>query len=180
VALSRWNKLILVLCIGVAMVGAVAGVAGVVALAREFTTLSEMSPVVALLAPILVLPMLSGGAALANQQRANIAATMGVGVVLLNLCLLLPVIILIRKPLQELHRNLDGRFPLRFDLIAGNSSLVFSWVTWRVDNVVLLVLAFILIPAALGRWRLGRAEGVTLIGLYAVYVIMESAAGMRM
>jgi Ca2+/Na+ antiporter len=176
-ALNRAN---LILCIGVAIVGAFAGVAGVVALSREFSQLSELSPVVALLAPILVLPMLSGGAALANDSRANVATTTGVGVVMLNLCLLLPVIILLRRPIQSLHRNLDGKFPIRFDLFTGNSSLVFSWVTWRVDNVVLLVLAFVLIPAALGRWRLGRAEGVTLIGVYAVYVIMEAAAGMRM
>ncbi len=55
----------------------------------------------------------------------------------------------------------------------------FGWVTWRLDNVVLVVLAFMLVPASMGRWRLQRAEGLMLILLYGVYVLMEAAGTMR-
>jgi Ca2+/Na+ antiporter len=55
----------------------------------------------------------------------------------------------------------------------------FAWVTWRLDNVVLVLLAFMLVPVSLGRWRLQRAEGFTLIVLYGVYVLMEAAESMR-
>ena len=44
------------------------------------------------------------------------------------------------------------------------------------DSVVLVVLSFALFPVAMGRWRLGQAEGLTLIAAYGVYVLMEAAA----
>ena len=64
---------------------------------------------------------------------------------------------------------------------AGNDGpLPLPLITWRVDVVVLVVLGFILLPTSLGRWRLGKAEGVVLITLYVLYVMLELVGHMRM
>lgn len=47
------------------------------------------------------------------------------------------------------------------------------------DSVVLVVLSFALLPAAMGRWKLGFVEGLALIAVYGVYVLMEAAASLR-
>jgi Ca2+/Na+ antiporter len=168
------------LCVLLAMIGGIAGVVGAVRVGRDFPAIPDVAMIVAVLGPILVLPMLTGGAALAQSNRGWAAITSAVAVVLLNLCVLLPVVALIWYPAQmerrdfllgSIHRVLGG---------LGNAGpLPFSWVTWRVDNVVLVLLSFVLIPASLGKWRLGRMEGITLIALYAVYVLMEAAGRMR-
>ena len=55
-----------------------------------------------------------------------------------------------------------------------------SLPTWRVDSVVLVVLAFVLLPVSLGRWELGRWEGAGLILGYAMYLILEAAVTIRL
>ncbi len=97
-------------------------------------------------------------------------------VVLLNLCVLLPIVILLWYPLQSAPNMGLGN---AIHVLGRAEALPFSWVTWRVDNVILVLLAFPLFPAALGRWRMGRPEGLTLIAIYAVYVLMEAAGNMR-
>jgi cation:H+ antiporter len=175
---ERWVRWInFVLCIFLSMLGAIAGVVGAEHLSRNLSAISDLATIVAVLAPLLVLPILMGGAHLAQTNRAGVAVTTAVGVVLLNLCLLLPVVVLVNYPAQVgggWHHLLA-----RIGEVREASPMPFSWVTWRVDNVVLVLLSFVLVPAALGRWKLGRAEGFTLIGLYAVYVVMEVAGNMR-
>jgi len=94
---------------------------------------------------------------------------------------LLPVVTLIWYPAQMINpKDLIGSIHhLASTGLGGSTPLPFSWVTWRVDNVVLVLLSFMLIPASLGRWRLGRTEGFTLIALYAAYVLMEAAGSLR-
>ncbi|HEX4055210.1 MAG TPA: hypothetical protein VHX86_13180 [Tepidisphaeraceae bacterium] len=175
-----FRKANLVLSVCLAFVGAVAVLLGLQRLGRETPEISDTAIVVAILGPLLVLPMLSRGAALAQKKnRAWMATTSAVGVVLLNLCLLLPVIILLWYPISAVHRNGSGLFHLGMRPLGGVSPMPFPWVTWRVDNVVLLLLSFILLPVSMGRWRLGKAEGITLIALYGVYVLMEAAGTMR-
>ena len=169
----------LALSICVALVGAVAGILGAEHIGRNLPQISDMASVVAVLGPLLVLPMLTGGAALAQKKRAWVATTSGVGVVLLNLCLLLPVLILLWYPAHTVHWQPSAVFHLRFSSLWAVSPMPFAWVTWRLDNVVLILLAFMLVPASMGRWRLQRAEGLTLIILYGVYVLMEAAGNMR-
>jgi hypothetical protein len=166
-----------VLCIFLSMLGGVAGVIGAKHLSATLNSISDLATVVAVLAPLLVLPILTSGGHLAQTNRAGAAVTTGVGVVLLNLCLLLPVVVLLNYPLQVVHewKHLGEQL----STISEAGPTPFSWVTWRVDNVVLVLLSFALIPSALGRWKMGRAEGCTLIGLYAVYVVMEVAGNLR-
>jgi Ca2+/Na+ antiporter len=174
----RWvRRMDFVLCLFLSMLGAIAGVIGAEHVSATLHSISDLATIVAVLAPLLVLPILTGGAHLAQTNRAGAAITTGVGVVLLNLCLLLPVIVLMNYPLQVVHGQ--EHLVAQLARIPEVSPVPFSWVTWRVDNVVLVSLSFALVPAALGRWKMGRAEGFTLVGLYAVYVVMEVAGNMR-
>jgi Ca2+/Na+ antiporter len=169
----------LMLCVCLAVVGAVAGILGAEHISRDLPQISDMASVVAVLAPLLVLPMLTGGAALAQKKRAWVATTSGVGVVLLNLCLLLPALILLWYPANCVHWIGPEFWHLKLSPIWDVTPMPFAWVTWRLDNVVLVLLSFVLVPASLGRWRLQRTEGLTLIVLYGVYVLMEAAGSMR-
>jgi len=167
------------LCVLMAGVGAIAGDLGARGISRDFSELPNMTIVVAMLSPILMFPMLTGAAALARKDRASEAVTAGIVVVLLNLCLLLPAAVLLWYPAQAMSG--DSIRTIHFDLGAfrNASPLPFGWITWRVDSVVLVVLSFALFPAAMGRWKLGRFEGLTLIAAYGVYVLMETAASLR-
>jgi Ca2+/Na+ antiporter len=50
-------------------------------------------------------------------------------------------------------------------------SLYFPMATWRVDAVVLMILAAAVLPAAAGRWRPGRGDGAMLLVIYIGYVL---------
>lgn len=169
----------LILCVGIAGLGAAAAILGALQISRSLAALTASTTLVAVLGPLLVAPLLIAGAAMPTQQRAWATTTTAVGVTLLNLCLLLPVIILLWYLVNATHFDLGVKLKMWEKPLATSAPLVFTLVTWRVDNVVLVLLGFMLIPAALGRWRLGRAEGVLLVGLYAVYILMEAAAGAR-
>ncbi|MGA3066751.1 MAG: hypothetical protein ABSF29_07890 [Tepidisphaeraceae bacterium] len=145
---------------GLAILGSIAALAGTLQVSSPLPYSASSIVVLAILGPLLLLPLLFTASSLAYQHTPWEATTAAVGVVLLNLCLLLPAVILIGY--------CDGSAPLTYPLI-----------TWRVDNVVLLLLSFILLPAALQRWRLGRAEGITLIGFYIVYLLMEVVVAIR-
>jgi len=171
------------LCVLLSVIGGIAGMVGAQRVGRDFPAIPDVAMIVAVLGPILVLPMLTGGAALAQSNRGWAAITSAMAVVLLNLCLLLPVVTLIWYPAQMIDAK-DWIHPkllipaihhIASSGLGGATPLPFSWVTWRVDNVVLVLLSFVLIPASLGKWRMGRTEGFTLIALYAVYVLMEAA-----
>lgn len=168
----------LVLSICLALVGAVAAIFGARHISKDLPQISDVAGVVAVLGPLLVLPMLTGAAGLAQKRRAWAATTAGVGVVLLNLCLLLPVLIVLWYPVN-VHWSSVTSLHLMLSSLANVPAMPFAWVTWRLDNVVLVLLAFMLVPVSLGRWRLQRAEGFTLIVLYGVYVLMEAAGSMR-
>jgi hypothetical protein len=167
------------LSICLALVGGAAAIFGMEHISHELPQISDKASVVAILGPLLVLPMLMGGAALTPKNRAWVATTSAVGVVLLNLCLLLPMAIFLRYPVNAAHWDPSAFFHVKFHSLREVSPMPFAWVTWRVDNVVLVLLSFALLPASMGRWRLGRAEGFTLIALYAVYVLMVAAGSMR-
>ncbi len=179
-AQRRLRKANLVLSVCLALLGSVAALLGVQRLGRNTPEISDTAIVAAIFGPLLVLPMLTGGAALAQKKNlAWAATTSAVGVVLLNLCLLLPAIVLLWYPISAVHRNASGFFHLGLRPLGTVSPMPFPWATWRVDNVLLVLLSFILLPVSMGRWRLGKAEGITLIALYGVYVLMEAAGTMR-
>jgi Ca2+/Na+ antiporter len=119
-----------------------------------------------ILSPLLLLPSLGAGTMLAQNGHADRAVTSLCGTALLNLCLLLPIVILIEFVIGAIHgRPVSISFPL---------------ITWRVDTILLVVLGFALVPIAAGRWIPQRIEAILLVILYAAYLVAETALSVRL
>jgi hypothetical protein len=98
--ISPLRVLQLLLAVGLAAIGAWAAVHGAArgsgATRTIYTDVDVASAgllAATILSPLLVLPMLGGGVELAHRGQGWVAITSQVGVVLLNLCLLLPVVV---------------------------------------------------------------------------------------
>ena len=125
----------------------------------------------------LVLPMMYGSWRLAAGGRAWAPVPTQVVVVLLNLCALLPLLILIPY--------LASRFPA-VGRWAGDTLyyheglprlLLFPSPMWRIDNVVLVLMGILLLPVSLGKWTLGKEEGAVLMAGYFFYLTAVIASG---
>lgn len=126
----------------------------------------------------LVMPMMYGAWRQADGGRGWIPVTAQIGVVLLNLCALLPVLILLPYAAKV--------FPF-IAYFAGDSLaprgglptlLIFPSPMWRIDNVVLIVVGVLLLPVSIGKWRLGREEGMVLLAGYFFYLTTTLASGL--
>jgi Ca2+/Na+ antiporter len=131
------------------------------------------------IAPLLALPMLGTGAIAGNNGR--MAAVIGnlAGVVLLNLCLLLPLVIFTAYARQAIMVWRGGTHEL-FELWEQVKPIAFPLGVWRIDNVLLVVLGMMMIPISLGRWTLDRGEGVALTFGYIAYLIAAAASVVRL
>jgi Ca2+/Na+ antiporter len=126
----------------------------------------------------MVLPMMYGTWRMANGGRGWAPVTSQVGVVLLNVCALLPVLIL----LPYLAARVPEVAYWAGDALAWHEGLpkllVFPTPVWRIDNVLLILMGVLLLPVALGKWSLGREEGLALIAGYCFYLTVTLATGL--
>ncbi len=127
----------------------------------------------------LVMPMMYGAWRQADGGRGWIPVTAQIGVVLLNLCALLPVLILLPYAAKVFpfiaHFAGDSLAP-RGGLA---TLLIFPSPMWRIDNVVLIVVGVLLLPVSIGKWRLGREEGMVLLAGYFFYLTTTLASGLE-
>jgi len=107
----------------------------------------------------LALPMAYLGRTQAARGRSWVPMTTQTGIVLLNLCLLLPILALWPYALALGHQP------------AQAALLAYPLPVWRIDTVVLVVLCVFFLPVAWGKWDMGREEGTLLVIAYFVYVI---------
>jgi Ca2+/Na+ antiporter len=163
---QRWIRLILALVM--ALFAAFVAVYATLRMSTEIPLTTPGLIAAVGLSPLLVLPMIGTGTVLAERGRASTAASSLIAVSLLNLCLLLPLLIV-----AGAARNYYLKLP---DLLP---KLPFPIATWRVDTVLILIMGALLAPVALGRWRLGRAEGVILVLAYAAYLGATSVLAVR-
>ena len=68
----------------------------------------------------------------------------------------------------------QGVFQPATDWFMRLPSLPLPLTVWRIDAIVITVVGFALLPAALGKWRLGRMEAVALIAGYAGYLAVSA------
>jgi Sodium/calcium exchanger protein len=126
----------------------------------------------------MVLPMMYGSWRLASGGRGWAPLTCQVGVVLLNLCALLPALIL----LPYLAAEVPAVAHWAGDAMAWHEGLpkllIYPTPVWRIDNVVLIIIGVLLLPVALGKWSLGREEGMVLIAGYFFYLTATIASGL--
>jgi Ca2+/Na+ antiporter len=148
------------------------GVSGARTLLSQ-SNLPSMSILAAtMLGPGLVISMIGTGTELSHRHQFTAAASTQVAFVLLNLCVVLPITIVVWYVHKSIHpfvwrelldrlRNVQADFPLHFPAIV-----------WRVDVVMLMLLGLALLPMSLGRWLPGKTEGAVLIFLYAAYLLL--------
>src|SRR5207248_6325107 len=95
-------------------------------------------------------------------------------VALVNLCAVLPVVIVLGYllPIVREYRAMT-RHPttshILETIVTQVEPILFPLRVWRVDTVVLIVLGMTLIPPATGMWTLSKREGIGLILGYIAY-----------
>ena len=157
--------------------GAYLAVHGVQAMTQLKSHASPGAIAATLLSLVLTTPIMQSGRGLALAGASWIPMTAQVGVVLLNLCLLLPLLALMPYADAIFHAvNLGARPMIDWQSLAPQA-MVFPLAVWRIDSVVLVLLSAILLPAAVGKWNLGREEGLLLIVGYCLYLLSVTAAG---
>ncbi len=170
----------LILAIILSIIGALAALRGGVLIGREWELPSNTMIGSLLLGPALVIPMVGQSSLVAQRGQYSAAISALVAVTLLNLCLLLPVLIV---TWNLLHAAPGQEISLVSVLGAlkgqAEPPLFFPPSSWRVDTSILLVLGLWLVPVSAGRWIPGRAEGAGLVAIYAIYLTMTAYANAR-
>ncbi|HVT90453.1 MAG TPA: hypothetical protein VHD56_16485 [Tepidisphaeraceae bacterium] len=122
-----------------------------------------------MLAPAMVLAMIGLGLHDANEDHYDLAVSGQVGFVLLNLCLTLPLATAI-----WLSRPLWLSIPVEEAPVA----LPYPMSVWRVDTIMLVIVGFLLLPVSLGRWNIGKFEGIGLVVIYVVFLMLTVLASL--
>jgi hypothetical protein len=138
-----------------------------------------------LIGPLLVLPIIGTGTELAQRNQSATAIGSHVGVALLNICLLLPMVVVtdvFRQMVLRVHENLHVQLlqPVHFsDLIQAIqktfpmeniAGFPFPLAVWRVDVILLIAVSLFLLPIALGKWSISKLQGLGLMLGYAFYL----------
>jgi Ca2+/Na+ antiporter len=166
------------LAVVLAIVGGWAAVKGAIQTGEHSRMISAPLMATAVLSPLMMLPALGSATIAAHRGQIGNVITSLCGTVQLNLCALLPAVILI-DALGGTVLHLSNA-----TAVAATGGALpatpFPLVTWRVDAVVLVLLAFSLIPVASGRWLPDRLESMLLIVVYAAYLVAETALSARL
>ena len=156
--------ILLFAAVPLAVLGAWVATRGVINVSSRVLTPELLGATI--LSPLLLLPALGSGTMLAQHGQAHRAVTSLCGTVFLNLCLLLPVTVLVQLAVWAKSGSAE--------------SFTYPLITWRVDTVVLVVLGFALVPIAAGKWMPARLEAILLVLVYAAYLIAETAFSARL
>ncbi len=166
---TRWVQLIG--AVGLACVAGKAAVTAAVSAAQQARLPSESLVALSVLSPMLTLPSLRTCVTVAERGDAHGAISAVVGTVLLNICVLLPVSVLLWCYLSGISLNpLPLLQSASADLPAPAQGLIYSGGIWRLETVALVILGFALVPVALGRITLARMESAVLVIGYALYL----------
>ena len=179
----------ILLAAALAVVGGWAAVEVATQTAATVPLVSARLVTVAVLTPLLTLPMLTSAPPQRAAAHTSSMASTVVALALLNLCLLLPLLTVAwyvgggfsgagASPAATAAATAPSE-GLLASLATHATPLPFPLVTWRIDAVVLTVLGFGLIPVGLGRWELGRWEAMGLVAGYALYLVVSAAVSAR-
>jgi cation:H+ antiporter len=142
----------LLLAAALCPIGALAAVKGAIRMSVNPDFPPSLVAAATIVSPILVASLLLNGSSLVQRGHAWAAHATHAGVVQLNLCALLPLTAILWR-------------------LRWGESLVYPISNWRIDAVVLILLAAALLPAAAGKWRPQRFEGGFYLFLYIAYVL---------
>jgi len=169
-----------IIALALAWVGAWLALHGVdqVSSGSEFASAGLLTATI--LSPLLVLPIIGNGTELSQRNQSATAVDSQMGVVLLNICALLPIVVftsyartsaiyLSSIVTQRMHQPSTGTtLPAAIEFHA----MPFPLGVWRVDVVMLIALGLLLMPVALGRWALSKQQGLAMMVGYAVYLFL--------
>jgi Ca2+/Na+ antiporter len=172
IKLSSLHWLLLIAAIAASVVATLAALRGIHEVGNTLS-IGDGLVTQALLGPMLVLPMIGGAAAAASRGRYDQAVTTAVGYVLLNLCLLLPLAAVFWMG-RSYWMQMPTTQPTTMPVDAMANVLPYPLGVWRVDTVLLAALGLLLLPVALGKWTLGKAEGFAMLFVYAIYVVLSA------
>ena len=116
-----------------------------------------------LFGPALIVPMVGDSTLLAQRGQYTASISSAVAIALLNLCVLLPLVI-VTWHVSHIWITTD------------DPPLLFAPSVWRVDAALLVVIGLWLLPVSIGRWIPSRLEGAALVGGYAAYMMMTAWA----
>jgi Ca2+/Na+ antiporter len=177
----RWTRwLQLVLALALAAVGGWAAARGASLAEQSSRLLTGVVLASTVLGPLLTLPVLGGTTQVAERGHAGSAMSTLAAIVLINLCAVLPLVILAHYALTASSPAVAAAATQPADVQAVDLRAVpFPLISWRVDSVILVVLGFMLIPVSLGRWVISRIEAGVLIFAYAFYLAMVAILSTR-
>lgn len=177
---ASWAQFALSLALTV--LGGWAVARGVARLEQTHRILTGVLLAGAVLAPLLTLPVISSVSRVAERGHTGSVVSTLVAMVLINLCVVLPIIIFA-------HYGLATLLPLLHPSVATTvpstapapirGPVPFPLICWRVDSVVLAVMGFAMIPWAAGRWAMSRFESIALIFVYAIYLALIAFVSTR-
>ena len=179
------------LALALCLVGGWAAARGAAKLESSSRVFSGALVAGTVLSPLLALPVLGTTARLAERGDAGSAVATLVAMALVNLCLALPLVIVVNYAVtgaaQPTVATATATAPsptappegVLGALSTFGQPAPFPLVSWRIDAVVLAVLGFAMIPWAIGRWTISRLESTALIFGYAVYLAMVTFLSTR-
>jgi len=126
-----------------------------------------------ILSPLIALPTFVTITTVGQQGHSGRALTALVGTVLLNLCLLLPLVIFLQHLMPASNGAEQPTHGFWIRLFTQGQPLPFPVYVWRIDSVLLVILGFLLVPVAMGRWLIGNATSLVLIFGYIVYLAAD-------
>jgi Ca2+/Na+ antiporter len=169
---------IMFVAITITCIGSVFAVAGAITRGAVSHLMPGGTLAATVVSALLVLPTLGTASMVAQRGHPGRAVTALVGSVLLNLCLLLPVTVLLWYPLSTAPQGIAS-FREFFVPWESAHAMPYDLVAWRIETVVVAMLGFGLIPTSMGRVTIGRLESVLLVVGYAVYVLAVAMLGLQ-
>lgn len=159
-----------------------AAVAFTRAAANPLLRISPELLVVMPLAPLLLLPLFSRAARQARGGRPTSSVALALGVVVLNMGVLLPITAVMRHlvpPLLSLTEAGATTAPATMAAVAAvvefnphMSLLGIPLLLWRLDNMLLVLVALAMFGVRIGYYSPSRRMGMALLLLYAGYFMM--------
>jgi Ca2+/Na+ antiporter len=171
---------LMLVAIVLAVCGSYFAVAGTIGSGLNARMMPPGTVAATVLSALLVLPTLGTASLVAQRGHPGRAITALVGAVLLNLCLLLPIVILLWYPLSTTPFSFANLRELKFAWNGSAHSLPYDIVAWRIETVIVVVLGLALIPVSMGRLMIGRFESALLVIGYTIYVLATAVLGMKL
>ena len=193
--LSRSGIVMAVAALALTAVAAWAATRGAEELSRKDVRYPTGLLAATIISVVLIMPMIGTGVPLAAEGKAWSPITAQVGLVFLNLCVLVPIVIVVPLLMAKVMpatavptgaATMPAAVPSTTRATTTQSVtqapteevaqpaapiLLYPRTVWRIDAITLMMLSLVLLPIALGRFKLDKQVAGWLIVAYCVYLL---------